>query len=109
MKTPKRDYKDYHWLPDCAERPDLHELESIKEHTRWKRKNRVAQLKATIARLRAENTHLRIELAEALTECYSGYHKGVEVGFSQGFKHGSRELIKLEMLNTEHRKEESQQ
>lgn len=75
---------------------------------RWKRKNRVAQLKATIARLRAENTHLRIELAEALTECYSGYYKGVEVGFSQGFKHGSRELIKLEMLNAEHRKENQQ-
>jgi hypothetical protein len=78
------------------------------DRARWKRKNRIKQLKATIARLRAENTHLRIELAEALTECYSGYHKGVDVGFSQGFKHGSRELIKLEMLNAEHRKENQQ-
>lgn len=51
MKTPKRDYKDYNWLPDCAERPDLHELESIKEDTRWKRKNRVRQLKNTITNL----------------------------------------------------------
>lgn len=50
MKTPKRDYKAYHWLPDCAERPDLHELESIKENTRWKRKNRVRQLKRSLRR-----------------------------------------------------------
>ena len=107
MKTPKRyQNKPIPLMPEDNV-PDYDRLEIWWQ--RAKRKNRVAQLKRTIARLRAENTHLRIELAEALTECYSGYHKGVEVGFSQGFKHGSRELIKLEMLNAEHRKEESQQ
>lgn len=102
MKTPDRDY--------FATTASAHAMftkpgTSNKLDARWKRKNRIKQLKRTIARLHAENTHLRIELAEALTECYSGYHKGVEVGFSQGFKHGSRELIKLEILSDEHRKE----
>ena len=102
MKTPKRTQR---YIEAPMRYDDGFIGYTAVEYNRWKRKNRVAQLKATIARLRAENTHLRIELAEALTECYSGYHKGVEVGFSQGFKHGSRELIKLEMLNAEHRKE----
>ena len=67
------------------------------DRARWKHKNKIKQLKHSIARLRAENTQLRIELAEALTECYNCYHKGVNVGFSQGFKHGNRELIECEM------------
>ena len=103
MKTPKRNYASFGGdVYDCIT------MRKANKFARWKRKNRVAQLKRTIARLRAENTHLRIELAEALTEGYSGYYKGVEVGFSQGFKHGSRELIKLEMLDAEHRKENKQ-
>lgn len=106
MKTPKRE--QYYRTQKAAVYEDSEGVcpnHTAYEHARWKRKNRVAQLKRTIELLRIENTHLRIELAEALTEVYSGYYKGVEVGFSQGFKHGSRELIKLEMLNAEYRKD----
>ena len=57
MKTPKRDYptpsketfiEEHDWHIDWYRFVDA----------RWKRKNRVAQLKATIARLRAENKML---------------------------------------------------
>lgn len=54
MKTPKR----YHKIP--AERahldlePDSWEADHLAQETRWKRKNRIAQLKRTIARLEAK-------------------------------------------------------
>lgn len=53
MKTPKRDYK----APNAPQRSDIIDctLESWKslKDARWKRKNRVAQLKRTISRLNA--------------------------------------------------------
>lgn len=58
MKTPKR----YHKIP--AERAhldleaDIWEIDYFAQETRWKRKNKIAQLKRTIARLEAENSEL---------------------------------------------------
>lgn len=59
MKTPKRYHKSpkKSWSEDyCAWRHDI-------ETSRWKRKNRIRQLKATIARLTEENNHLRTLLS----------------------------------------------
>ena len=56
MKTPKREYKKYYIDPATGE-PDEWTLGNI--DARWKRKNREAQLRRTIARLTEENQHLR--------------------------------------------------
>lgn len=44
------------------------------EHARWKRKNRIKQLKRTIARLRWENFHMKIELHIPVNISYDEYH-----------------------------------
>lgn len=71
MKTPKRDYK----APYAPQRQDVVDctLESWKrcKDTRWKRKNRTAQLKRTIARLKKEKEE--------------AYHKGHKAGYDLGF------------------------
>ena len=51
MKTPKREYKKYYLDPATGE-PDEWTLGNI--DARWKRKNRIRQLKATIARQKKE-------------------------------------------------------
>lgn len=51
MKTPKRDYKGELVCPATGE---LNEYVTEVQETRWKRKNRTAQLKRTIARLTQE-------------------------------------------------------
>lgn len=66
MKTPKRDYKKPPFTQFDLD-PDWFEDYYQQQEQRWKRKNRVKQLKATITRLRAENLHLRLELAEAMS------------------------------------------
>lgn len=55
MKTPKREYKKYHICPATGE-PDEWALGNI--DARWKRKNRIRQLKATIARQLLQENHL---------------------------------------------------
>ena len=60
MKTPKREYKKYYIDPATGE-PDEWTLGNI--DARWKRKNRIAQYKRTIARLTEENNHLRTLLS----------------------------------------------
>lgn len=69
MKTPKRDYfayaeHDMYTTPGTAN----------KLSTRWKRKNRVKQLKRTIARLRWENFHMKIDLHIPVGISYDEYH-----------------------------------
>lgn len=54
MKTPKRDYKNpADKFPGDIE-PDSWEADYQMQDSRWKRKNRVKQLKRTIARLTQE-------------------------------------------------------
>ena len=55
MKTPKREYKKYYICPATGE-PDEWTLGNI--DARWKRKNRVKQLKNTIFRLTQEKEEL---------------------------------------------------
>lgn len=58
MKTPKRHHKipAEHSMLDLE--PDSWEEDYHAQEARWKRKNRTAQLKRTIARLEAENFEL---------------------------------------------------
>ena len=56
MKTPKREYKKHYICPATGE-PDEWALGNI--DARWKRKNRIAQLKHTIAKQAKEIYHLR--------------------------------------------------
>ena len=65
MKTPKR-HSD---TPDLIDKRDC---------ARWKRKNRVKQLKRTISRL--ENTIVQLE-----KEKENAYHKGHAAGYDAGF------------------------
>lgn len=55
MKTPKRN-KGNGYEADCF--PFEGPNQTAFEHARWKRKNKIAQLKRTIARLEAENFEL---------------------------------------------------
>mgnify|MGYP003296357156 CR=1 FL=1 len=59
MKTPKRN-KGNGYEADCF--PFEGPNQTAFEHARWKRKNKIAQLKRTIARLSIENFELKIEL-----------------------------------------------
>lgn len=54
MKTPKR-------YPATMSVYATHQ-DLLNDRARWKRKNRIAQLKRTIARLRMENFELKMEL-----------------------------------------------
>ena len=69
MKTPKRDYfayaeHDMYTTPGTAN----------KLSTRWKRKNRIKQLKHTIARLAHENFLMKIDLHIPVNISYDEYH-----------------------------------
>jgi hypothetical protein len=62
MKTPKRHYELTAVSHDPCERVWDRPQEEVSAQ-RWKRKNRIRQLKATIARLTEENNHLRTLLS----------------------------------------------
>lgn len=70
MKTPKRTYTTnfLEWGDEFC-----HRLSSGQQraYARWKRKNRIARFKATIARLRAENAHLKKELQNEINFRFS--------------------------------------
>ena len=66
MKTPKRSPAT---MSVYATRDELYE-----DRARWKRKNRVKQLKHTIARLRWENFHMKIDLNIPVGISYDEYH-----------------------------------
>lgn len=75
MKTPKRKYYFYESSinPENGDvimdavTPGLYEA-------RWKRKNRIKQLKRTIERLRWENFHMKIDLHIPVNISYDEYH-----------------------------------
>ena len=75
MKTPKRKYYYYESginpengdIVMDAVAPDLYDA-------RWKRKNRIKQLKNTIARLRRENFLMKIDLHIPVDVSYDEYH-----------------------------------
>ena len=66
MKTPKR-YPAT--MSVYATIRHLHD-----DRARWKRKNRIKQLKRTIARLRWENFHMKIDLHIPVGISYDEYH-----------------------------------
>ena len=71
MKMPKREYKKYYICPATGE-PDEWTLGNI--DARWKRKNRIKQLKRTIERLRRENFQMKIDLHIPTNISYDEYH-----------------------------------
>ena len=74
MKTPKRNYKTpANYLSQDIE-PDFFEPDYNTQAARWKRKNRIKQLKRTIARLRWENFHMKIDLHIPVGISYDEYH-----------------------------------
>lgn len=78
MKTPKRDYKTpENQLAQDIE-SDFFEPEYHAQEARWKRKNRIKQLKRTIARLTAENKWLSDERLK-----YINYHTNALMALSE--------------------------
>ena len=77
MKTPKRDYFSY------AEH-DIYTVPGTtnKLSSRWKRKNRVKQLKRTIARLKREKEEAYHRLKREKEEAY---HRGHQAGYDLCF------------------------
>ena len=72
MKTPKRTLVIGPLNPeDWAFNPPHYAGDML---ARWKRKNRVKQLKRTIARLRWENFHMKIDLHIPVNISYDEYH-----------------------------------
>lgn len=72
MKTPKRyQNKPIPTMPEDSE-PDWYVLNQW--CARAKRKNRIKQLKRTIARLRWENFHMKIDLHIPVGISYDEYH-----------------------------------
>lgn len=71
MKPPKRNKGNGYGAACCPfEGPN----QTAFEHARWKRKNRIAQLKRTIARLRYENYWMKIDLRIPTNVSYDEYH-----------------------------------
>lgn len=75
MKTPKRNY-----ISSGGDVYDCITARKANKFARWKRKNRVAQLKRTIERL--EN--------ESIDNYFHGYNAGLQQGIEIGFLHGSK-------------------
>lgn len=73
MKTHKRTYTTnfLEWGDEFC-----HRLSSGQQraYARWKRKNRIKQLKHTIARLRWENFNMKIDLHIPVNISYDEYH-----------------------------------
>ena len=91
MKTPKREYKKYYLDPATGE-PDEWALGNI--DARWKRKNRIRQLKATIARQAEEIEHLRTALA---IRAASEYNESIRASIEYVQKHFSMEISQPRM------------
>lgn len=68
MKTPKRE-SEHLWCP-IGETRDYQPTLAAKERARWKRKNRIAQLKRTIARQAEEISNLRVLVTFKVQEEY---------------------------------------
>lgn len=66
MKTKHR--TPWQWTNESALHKGELRATITEQTTRWKRKNRVKQLKSTIARLKAENAYLRHEI-ELIADC----------------------------------------
>ena len=66
MKTPKRE-SEHRWCP-IGETRDYQPTLAAKERARWKRKNRIAQLKRTIARQAEEISNLRTLLESVIQD-----------------------------------------
>lgn len=79
MKTPKRTQR-YFEAP--VRYDDGFIGYTAVEHNRWKRKNRVAQLKRTIERLNNES----------IANYFHGYNAGLQHGIEIGFLQGSKKL-----------------
>lgn len=86
MKTPKRDYptpsketfiEEHDWHIDWYRFVDA----------RWKRKNRIKQLKRTIERLNNES------IANYFHGYNAGLQHGIEIGFLQGSKKLSEDIL----------------
>ena len=73
MKTPKRHYELTTMEHSANERVRDRTQEEVSAQ-RWKRKNRVKQLKRTIARLRRENFYMKIDLHIPVNISYDEYH-----------------------------------
>lgn len=108
MKTPKREYKNpADKFPGDIE-PDSWEADFQAQESRWKRKNRVAQLKRTIARLMRKNDEacsilrtvqkiIEVALAKDTTD--------IEISFKWENSHGRKESTrKARLLRRAHRR-----
>lgn len=73
MKTPKRHHELTTMEHISTERVWDYSQEQVNAQ-RWKRKNRIKQLKHTIARLRWENFHMKIDLHIPVGISYNEYH-----------------------------------
>lgn len=73
MKTPKRTYTTcfLEWGDEFSGRLSSGQQRA---YARWHRKNRIKQLKRTIARLRRENFHMKIDLNIPVNISYDEYH-----------------------------------
>lgn len=67
MKTPLRTFWQWKGGEPCLNRHDEPRCTMLEQASRWKRKNRVAQLKRTIARQAEEIEHLKNMLALHIT------------------------------------------
>lgn len=75
MKTPKRNHKIPAELQHLDIEPDSWEEDYKQQDTRWKRKNRIAQLKRTIARQAEEISNLRVLVTFKVQEEYMAEQK----------------------------------
>ena len=73
MKTPKRTPWQHTTQP-CLNADGELRCTINEQAARWKRKNRIKQLKRTIARLRRENFHMKIDLNIPVNISYDEYH-----------------------------------
>lgn len=73
MKTPKRHHELTTMEHISTERVWDYSQEQVNSQ-RWKRKNRIKQLKRTIERLRWENFHMKIDLHIPVDVSYDEYH-----------------------------------
>lgn len=73
MKTPKRTPWQHTTQP-CIKADGELRCTINEQRTRWKRKNRVKQLKRTIERLSWENFQMKIDLHIPVNISYDEYH-----------------------------------
>ena len=73
MKTPKRTPWQHTTQP-CLNADGELRCTINEQHARWKRKNRIKQLKRTIERLSWENFHMKSDLHIPVNISYDEYH-----------------------------------